>query len=368
MDLLLSAIREYGVPPTNKSKIEHLREKLYTVLNGNTLNSDEDGVVTSDPLEDCDDILMIKYILMKKTGTGTVWIILSGGLHTPHERFAHLKNVFPELKDLEFGQLFNNVIFLEDGIRFVRKISFFINCGPCHSETLSSICDSLIKGGRIITVGANTDGSSSGVNQKQTDGNVLKDIVWNMCINAIRHKVSIENLEVETSRFILLPNPSNSAKMSTYSEMPESCLDDIVNTTAMFVVSRPPAKFALRVNEGNSIVDYQLFPNIMEHEGTYEFAYGLSLIQDYAKTCEGLPNAEVVATSAAIPLMITALMGGIYKKGVFGFSPTDKTAKKEIGCLTPESALVLVKYIKTKFQYFTPGYDLIAVILGLENE
>lgn len=354
MDLLISAIAKYA--PLSNDKIEQMRSKLYYVLNGYSFDMDEPMVVTSDPKEDCDDILMIYYILM--TMKSNVWIILSGGLHTPNERLDHLKNVFPELKDIEFGIKYNNVTFLEDGVYFMEKVSVFVNCGPCHSDTLFSICESLIQGGRIITVGANENGSSAGINQKNTDEGVLKDLSWNKCIDSVRSKVSITNLSVDISRFILLPNPR--ITKGSYSNMPRSCFMDIVITTAMFICSRPPAKFALRANEGNSFVDFQLFPNIMDYVGTEKFIYGLSLIEEYSDTCEG--NA-VIATSAAIPLMVTALMGGVYKKGVFGFSPMDKKAKESVSCLTEESVQVFLENIK-ELEYFTPGYDLLAVILA----
>uniref|UniRef100_A0A6C0EU00 Uncharacterized protein n=1 Tax=viral metagenome TaxID=1070528 RepID=A0A6C0EU00_9ZZZZ len=354
MNLLLSAITKYA--PLSNDTIVKMRSSLYDVLNGLSLTI-EDMVVTSDPKEDCDDILMIYYILMKMKSK--VWIILSGGLHTPTERLDHLKSVFPELTNVEFGIPFNNITFLEDGIYFIEKVSVFVNCGPCHSDTLFSICESLVQGGKIITVGANDDGSAAaGINQKETDEKVLKLGSWNKTIDSVRTKVTITNLSVDISRFILLPNPRK--MKNDYSLMPQSCLHDVIITTAMFLSSRPPAKFAFRVNEGNSFVDLQLFPNIMDFVGTEKFNYGLSLIKEYEVTCEG---NIATAVSAAIPLMVTALMGGVYKKGVFGFSPTDKKAKETVSCLTEESVPVFLSNIE-KLDYFTPGYDLLAIILA----
>jgi hypothetical protein len=59
-------------------------------------------------------------------------------------------------------------------------------------------------------------------------------------------------------------------------------------------------------------------------------------------------------------------MGGVYKKGVFGFSPTDKNAKENVSCLTEESVPVFLSNIE-KLDYFTPGYDLLAIILAQNN-
>jgi len=118
------------------------------------------------------------------------------------------------------------------------------------------------------------------------------------------------------------------------------------------------------VNVGNSIVVYQLFPNIMDYVGTPEFEYGLRLIEEYGETCKTAGVMEEVAVSAAIPLMVTALLGGVYKPGVFGFSPTDKTAKERVACLTEESVPVFLQNI-ARFTKFTPGYDLLAVIKAI---
>ena len=67
--------------------------------------------------------------------------------------------------------------------------------------------------------------------------------------------------------------------------------------------------------------------------------------------------------SAAIPIMITNCIGGEYKPGLFGFGPTDKQAKKTLGCLTPESAELVVEYIKN-MDKLTPAYDPIGYIMS----
>jgi hypothetical protein len=154
-----------------------------------------------------------------------------------------------------------------------------------------------------------------------------------------------------------MPNPEGMS--GDYGAMPQECKEDMVYTTAMFIASRPPPQFALRANQGNSYIDLQLFPDIMKYEGTSRFNYGLQIIEKYAALC---PNKEI-AISASIPLMITALMGGVYKDGIFGFGPTDKTARYNVSCLIPDSVPEFLSNIR-KLNWRTPGYDLLAVILA----
>jgi hypothetical protein len=366
MDILQSAVRSYACGPmleSDNTEIQYMNHALYSVLSGNALDIN-DMVVTSDPGEESDDILMIKYILSRMTCK--VYVIISGGVLTPDERFAHLKRIFPEFQDAQWGVQFGTIIFLQDGIQFTEPIQCFVNCGPCHSVTLRSIFDRLNENklrdskGRIITVGANIDGTASGINQKQTDEGVLKDLHWNEYLVTLDN-VSIKNLDVGISRYVLLPHPSRVS--GEYASMPQECFDDIVYTTGMFFASRAcpkrlPPKLVLRINEGNSIVVSQHI-DVMAFQGTPSFAYGLELINKYAAIC---PTYEI-AVSAAIPLMATALMGGVYKDEVFGFDPKDKTARQNVSCLTPDSARAFISNIRT-LEKFTPGYDLLAIILA----
>jgi hypothetical protein len=160
-----------------------------------------------------------------------------------------------------------------------------------------------------------------------------------------------------------LPHPSRI--QGDYGAMPVECFDDLVCTTAMFFASRPgpkgpPPSVVLRINKGNSIVVSQLI-DVLSYQTTKpaEFAYGLELISKYATDSP----TYAIAESAAIPLMATALMGGVYKEGMFGFSPTDKNARVNVSCLTPDSVPVFLANIR-KLEKFTPGYDLLAVILA----
>lgn len=356
MDLLTIALSTYA--PLQSAAINHMKGHLIRVLTDPYAMLDFDGdiVVTSDVGEESDDLLMIKYVLPK--ALCHKYVILSGGVFTPQERLDHLKKIFPNFKDAAFGSPFGTITFLEDGCVFDKDVKCFVNCGPCHSRTLDSIISCINKSsGRVITVGANDDGSAAGINQKQTDDGVLKFDKWNEYFAKLNPSVIKKNLSIDVSRFVLMPNPEGMS--GEYGAMPQECKEDMVYTTAMFCASRPPPKFALRANVGNSYIDLQLFPDIMKYEGTSRFIYGLTLIQKYAAMC---PNEEV-AVSAAIPLMVTALMGGVYKEDVFGFGPTDKTARQNVACLTPESVPEFLDNIR-KLKWRTPGYDLLAIILA----
>lgn len=357
---LAKAIALYSPMSDQYNEIQYMRHTLEEVLEGGEFNM-PDAVITSDVGEETDDEFMIRYILSK--ARARFWVILSGGLLSPDERLAYLKNLFPEYEGATFGEPFGNITFLRDGDYFLGKVSRFINCGPCSSTTLYSIFESLEHGSKVITVGANDDGTAAGINQKQTDESVLKNLCWNEYLGKFKEKFVVQNLSVGVSRYVLLPHPKLVG--GDYHDMPEKSFHNMVLSAAMFISSRPPAQFAFRVNVGNSIVVYQLFPNIMDYVGTPEFEYGLRLIEDYGETCKSDGGMmEEVAVSAAIPLMVTALLGGVYKPGMFGFSPTDKTAKEHVACLTEESVPVFLENI-ARFTKFTPGYDLLAVIKAI---
>jgi len=349
------AIALYSPVSEHYNEIQYMKHTLEEILEGGEFDM-PDAVITSDVGEETDDEFMIRYVLSK--ARARFWVVLSGGLLSPDERLAYLKNLFPEYARAEFGTPFGNITFLRDGDYFLGKVSRFINCGPCSSTTLYSIFESLLDGSKVITVGANDDGTAAGINQKQTDEGVLKNLCWNEYLDKFREKFVVENLSVGVSHYVLLPHPKLVG--GEYHDMPEKSFHNMLLSAAMFITSRPPAAYAFRVNVGNSIVVYQLFPNIMDYVGTPEFEYGLRLIEEYGETCA----MEEVAVSAAIPLMVTALLGGVYKPGVFGFSPTDKTAKERVSCLTEESVPRVLENIK-RFTKFTPGYDLLAIIKAI---
>lgn len=369
MDILNDAVRTFYCAPADFDNIQHMRATLYDALSGNQYTTDN-TVITSDPGEESDDALMLRYVLSRAVGA-RIYVIISGGILTPDERLAYMKRLFPEFESIEFGVPFGNITFLRDGTIFSDPVNCFVNCGPCHSVTLDSIFARLNESkaagnnARMITVGANADGTAAGINQKQTDEGVLKMLCWNEYLTRL-NGVRITNLDVGVSRYVLLPHPSRIE--GAYGQMPAACFDDLVYTTGMFFASRPSPKkadgevnpFALRVNQGNSVVVSQLI-DVLAYQTSKprEFAYGLELISKYATEC----STYEIAASAAIPLMATALMGGVYKDGIFGFSPTDKTARVNVSCLTPDSARVFISNIRT-LEKFTPGYDLLAVLMA----
>jgi len=369
MDILNDAVTTFCVVPAELDTIQHMRAQLYDSLSGIEYTTDA-TVIVSDPGEESDDLLMLRYILSRAQG-GRIYVIISGGIFNPDERIAYMKRIFPEFQGIEFGVPFGNITFFRDGEVFTHSVNCFVNCGPCHSVTLGSIFARLNESkaagnnARMITVGANADGTAAGINQKQTDEGVLKVLCWNEYLARL-NGVRITNLDVGISRYVLLPHPSRI--MGDYGQMPVECFDDIVFTTGMFFASRPSPKkpdgtvnpFALRVNQGNSVVVSQLI-DVLSYRTSRprEFAYGLELISKYATQC----SSYDVAVSAAIPLMATALMDGVYKDGIFGFSPTDKTARINIACLTPDSVQVFISNIRT-LEKFTPGYDLLAVLMA----
>ena len=127
----------------------------------------------------------------------------------------------------------------------------------------------------------------------------------------------------------------------------------------MFLVSRPPAEYGYRVNDGNSKVGYQLYSTF--DKTTTEYQLGLIKLQEYIDIAVSKKLEPKYYESAAIPLMITHCIGGKYKEGVFGFSPANKEAKENMDCLTPESAVKVLEYIKT-LEFLTPAYDPLAYI------
>jgi hypothetical protein len=113
------------------------------------------------------------------------------------------------------------------------------------------------------------------------------------------------------------------------------------------------------MNEANSIVDIHFYNSFDPMSERYQ--QGLKKVEEYMELAKSKGLAPEYYESAAIPIMVTYCMGGVYKDGVFGFSPMDRYAKETIGCLTPESAEVLIESIQ-QLDYFTPGYDPLAYI------
>jgi hypothetical protein len=303
-------------------------------------------------------------------------IIISNGFHTCEERFSHIKELFPCFHKAEFNVPFettyNTIIFKEDGCELDIELDGYLNAGPIHSRTLASIAKCLKKTptSRVITVGAKDDCTlGGGINQKQTDEpSKLTTIpnVWNQFITDIKG-VYCENLSVELSRHVLIPNPLYMTHMS-YSEMAHgSCIDQLVDNVGMFMASRPdPAMpVAARINEGNSIVDYKYLQMYLVDKETYanneNYKAGLEKLGEYIELAKSKGVDKSVYESAAIPIMTTHMFGGRYKPGQFGWAPGDANAKHEAACLLPETVALFKENIK-KLRYMSPGYDVIAFI------
>jgi hypothetical protein len=323
--------------------------------------------VVTDPKEEFDDLMMLRYGVYNTIGD--VIVVISAGYFTPQERLDHLIEVFPCFQGAAFGETFEtpnggHILFVEDGEPIPYKIKRFVNCGPCSSLTLNSI--EFENSPIIVTVGADDNVRlSTGINQKQTDepGKLIQILgVWNGFIDKARSmNALIHNIPVSVSRYVLFPNPLKSGSL-----IHPAVLNIMIKTTAMFIASRPPPKFGLRINEANSIVDIQLYNRFDPTSERYQ--QGLKKVEEYMELAKSNGLAPEYYESAAIPIMVTYCMGGVYKDGVFGFSPADRHDKETIGCLTPESAEILIESIK-QLDYFTPGYDPLAYIeaFGLKS-
>jgi hypothetical protein len=98
--------------PITTPDIQYMQHTLRSVLEGGEFDM-ENAIITSDVGEECDDALMIRYILSR--ARAHFWVVLSGGLLSPDERLAHLKKLFPQYRDAHFGFPFGNITFIRDG-------------------------------------------------------------------------------------------------------------------------------------------------------------------------------------------------------------------------------------------------------------
>jgi hypothetical protein len=317
-------------------------------------------VTVTDFGEEADDDIMARFGLYRTKGL--VAVVVSGGVKTPQERIDHLIRIFPCFEGATFEVPFktpNGIIhFIPDGATVPYTVKRFINCGPCSTTTLNSIRfdDSPI----VVTVGANSDGTSSaGINQKKTDTGVLEpNPGWNEFI--ARAKASgaiVKNMDVNLTRYVPFPNPRNGGHPDM---MTPQLINSLEKTTAMFIISRPPIiAVTERVNESNSVIGLQLFSAFDKTDKKYQL--GLIKLQEYIEMAKSRGLPATYYEKAAIPIMITYCMGGQYKEGVWGFSPADRDAREMLSCLTLESSLKVLDYIRT-LEYFTPAYDPLAYI------
>jgi hypothetical protein len=361
------ALTRYNQIP-DKTIVDGLNEKIIEMITGKNLFESEGTYAWSaDPCEDTDDLIALRYGALNTTAN--LIIIISGGYHTPDTRLEYLKSIFPCFEGAEFNipfrTLTNTIIFVEDGVEINMELDGYLNCGPIHSRTLASISRCLKKtpDTRVITVGANDDCTlGAGINQKQTDetGKLINvPNVWNTFIKDIQGTTCI-NISVNISRHVLIPNPLY--MMDTpYREMANDiCMAPLINNTGMFIACRPDPNphFALRVNEGNSIIDYKYLNKNMSEE---DYIAGLSKLNEYMELTKskGLPAA--IYEAAAIPIMTTHSFGGRYKPGQFGWAPGNDVAKNEVSCLLPETVPKFKENIR-QLRYLTPAYDVIAFI------
>lgn len=363
----MNAVFKYGTKPSNP-EIDTAQHNLSKFINQEIGFDSTDGytLVVTDPMAEFDDLVMLRYGVYNVTGVTIV--IVSGGYFSPDERFHYIKELFACFTGAEFDVPFKTptgtILFKRDGSTIDYKIKRFINCGPCSSTTLNSIV--FDTNAKVVTVGANDDCTlGAGINQKQTDeaGNliVIPDL-WNTFIRrAIAFGATIKNMSVDVTRYVLFPNPLKCNQHHPFYELTQGpIINSMVKSTAMFLISRPPPEYGFRVNEGNSIIDIQLYSEFKKAKEV-DYQRGLEKYDQYIKLAQSKGLESKYYESAAIPIMITNCIGGVYKEGVFGFGPTDKHAKETLGCLTPESAEIVIEYIKSMDQ-FTPAYDPLAFI------
>ena len=373
LEIFKYALEIYGKPNTN-AEIEQFKRTFHSLLRGElVLNLSGTHCISTDPMEDLDDPLLWRYCMLNTTAT--LIVIVSNGYHTSDERLEYIKEMFPCFQTVEFGVVFstdkNTILFLRDGCTLPEgtQLNSYVNAGPCNSTTLASIFACLIKTPetRVITVGANDDCSlGAGINQKQTDepGKLINmPGVWNNFIqNAVEAGVTCKNLSVNISRQILIDNPYDMLDTPFGEMATETFLDRLVENTGMFIASRPPPKFGLRVNEGNSIVDAQLMDLFDIDPEDPLFLEGLATLQRYMDLAKSQGLAPNTYVSAAIPIIVTCMFGGVYKLGVFGWAPGDEIAKKNVSCLTPESAKIFKSNLR-RLRCFTPAYDVLAFFM-----
>ena len=361
------ALTQYNQVP-DEEHVQYLNDTVTKLVTGNMLfKSNGTYAWSSDPKEDADDLIALRYGALNTTAD--LIIIISGGYHSPQSRLDYLTQIFPYFENTKFNVPFktqyNTITFMEDGCEINVPLDGYLNCGPIHSRTLNSIAKCLKKtpDTRIVTVGAKDDCTlGAGINQKQTDepGKLINvPDVWNTFINDVAG-TSCVNLSVNISRHVLIPNPLYMMNTSYREMVNEVCLEPLVANTGMFLACRPEPNphFALRVNEGNSIVDYKYLKDMTPED----YEAGLLKLKEYMDLAKSKGLAANIYESAAIPIMATHSFGGRYKPGVFGWAPGDETAKHNVSCLLPETVPTFKENIR-KMKYLTPAYDVIAFIM-----
>ena len=312
--VFIDASLKYGLVPENP-EIQKYKIILHQILlEQYCFENKGTYVITTDPGEDNDDLVMWRYCFMNTTAT--LIVIVSNGYNSAKIRLDYIKKIFKCFKHAEFNIPFktnkNTIIFLEDGCILDIPLDGYINAGPCNSNTLKSIGKCLKKtiNTRVITVGANEDCTIGlGINQKQTDeeGKLINiPNTWNSFIEDI-HGTTYKNLSVNVSRYILIPNPLT--MMGTpFEEMAhEDCMTSLIANTGMFLACRPPPQ-ALRVNEGNATVVSQYASLVLLNNNPDDYITGLKKIQEYTDLANSKGLASTTYEAASVPIMYTHLL------------------------------------------------------------
>jgi len=323
-------------------------------------SSDGTTLVTTDFGEEADDDIMARFGLYRTKGI--VAVVVSGGVKSPRERLEHLIRIFPCFEGARFEVPFKTptgtLHFIPDGETVPYTVKRFINCGPCSTTTLNSIHFNVNP--IVITVGANSDGTSgAGINQKKTDNGILEpNPDWNKFIARAKEAgAQVKNMDVNLTRYVPFPNPRNGGHPDM---MTPQLINSLEKTTAMFIVSRPPIiAVTERVNESNSVIGLQLFSSFDKTDKKYQL--GLIKLQEYIELAKSKGLTATYYEKAAIPIMITYCMGGVYKEGLWGFSPADQNAREMLSCLTLESSSMVMDYIRT-LENLSPAYDPLSYI------
>ena len=103
------AIKKYSiVPDESKDEIIKAKKNLKKFINEDLIFDSNDGItcVTTDPKEEFDDLVMLRFGVYNITGTCIV--IISAGYFSSEERFDYLKTLFDCFKDSEFDTEFKN--------------------------------------------------------------------------------------------------------------------------------------------------------------------------------------------------------------------------------------------------------------------
>jgi hypothetical protein len=297
---------------------------------------------------DFDDILMLFFIWYAQFGV--IYVVLSGGDISPEVRLEFVKHILPNYADAQFGvPLVNDsgsaIVFLQDGSEIPGELDWFANCAPLSAASLNSIAQDIKFGGLVVTVGANTDGTKSGLNQRingpETD-------FWDTGFipKLFAKGVEITNLAAAVSRQVLTPNPLTlPVEFKINQFMKPEALHQAFLTAKKFLTARPPADhpLCLRFNQSNSDVTANMFgPNPAVRTEDPFLADALAKVKVYSAD-------PAVQQAALYPVYRTLKKGGVY-------------VDEKLAVLTPESDAHVLEQMKES-EWLPPAYDLLACLV-----